>query len=100
MKVPSLTSNRSTKRSNLIRERPLMNRRDLIRLTSKSPCHLLSGFRSAAHYRAGERLKRERGLSKQRHPVTFGFEFSRNPATGWRSDGCCIYERVYPESQR
>jgi hypothetical protein len=32
MKVPSLTSNRSTKRSNLIRERPLANRRDLIRL--------------------------------------------------------------------
>ena len=27
MKVPSLTSNRSTKRSNLIRERRLMNRR-------------------------------------------------------------------------
>ena len=31
MKVPSITSNRSTKRSNLIRERPLTNRRDLIR---------------------------------------------------------------------
>jgi hypothetical protein len=30
--VPSHTSNRSTKRSNLIRERPLTNRRDLIRL--------------------------------------------------------------------
>ena len=31
MKVPSHTSNRSTKRSNLIRERPLTNRRDLVR---------------------------------------------------------------------
>jgi len=31
MKVPSHTSNRSTKRSNLIRERPVTNRRDLIR---------------------------------------------------------------------
>jgi hypothetical protein len=31
MKVPSYTSNRSTKRSNLIRERPVTNRRDLIR---------------------------------------------------------------------
>jgi hypothetical protein len=31
MKVPSHTSNRSTKRSNLIGERPLTNRRDLIR---------------------------------------------------------------------
>jgi len=31
MKEPSHTSNRSTKRSNLIRERPLTNRRDLIR---------------------------------------------------------------------
>jgi hypothetical protein len=31
MKVPPHTSNRSTKKSNLIRERPLTNRRDLIR---------------------------------------------------------------------
>ena len=31
MKVPSHASNRSTKRSNLIRERPLTNRCDLIR---------------------------------------------------------------------
>ena len=31
MKVPSHPSNRSTKRSNLIRERPLTSRRDLIR---------------------------------------------------------------------
>jgi hypothetical protein len=31
MKVSSHTSNRSTKRSNLIRQRPLTNRRDLIR---------------------------------------------------------------------
>ena len=42
MKVPSYTSNRSTKRSNLIRKRPLTNRRVLIRLTSASPCHLHS----------------------------------------------------------
>jgi len=31
MKVPSHTSNRATKRSNLIRDRQLTNRRDLIR---------------------------------------------------------------------
>jgi hypothetical protein len=31
MKEPSRESNRATKRSNLIRERPLTNRRDLIR---------------------------------------------------------------------